>query len=306
MDLAALIRNKCEELGVRDAAEFFAVSPGTISNWTTGKTEPSLAAAQILLNSHELQKHVSQEITMWEGRRLMILQPVYKTLNPDTHYTMFANYAKYGPEKIGMQMEKGTLIYEARNILVEKAKKADPEYVLFWDDDMIAPCGNVDLFNGRYQANVSTESASFNAISRIMSHPPEAKIVGALYFGRHRRGKAQCSKGFASDVENERLHEGYYKGLIEDEWVGTGFMRIHMSVFKEFDRAIDEGMFPECVHEPSGLKYGYFNPMGFKIGEDVSFCRRAKKLGIKTYVDTSLILLHAGDCLFGPKNTREK
>lgn len=307
MNLKRLVLRKIEEIGVKEASKLFGVSLGTISNWSTGKSDPSLAAAQ-LLASEQPEPTGPDELTMWQGKEVIILLPVYRSFNADTHYTLFANYARYGPEKVGMIQEKGTLIYEARNTLAHKALKITPrpKYVVFCDDDMILPCGNVELFNGRYQANVSTQSAGFNALSRIMSHPEDKKIVGTLYFGRHAKGKAQCSRGFASDIENEKLHTGAYSGLLEDEWVGTGFMRIHTDVFLAMDEEIKKDRWPECRHRAAGIDFGYFNPMGVRIGEDVSFCRRAREIGIKSYIDTSLICLHEGNMMYGPKNTSFK
>jgi hypothetical protein len=251
-----------------------------------------------------MAKKTSPELTMWEGRDVIMLLPVYRSFNADTHFTLFANYAKYGPEKVGMIMEKRTLIHEARNILADKFLKTGAKYCIMCDDDMILPCGVPEIFNGRYRANVSVENASVNAISRIMSHPESVGIVGGLYFGRHAHGAAQCSKGFSSAVENEKLRKMEYSGLIQDEWVGTGWMRIHRDVFLRMAKEIDGGRWPDC--KPAGLDgyHGFFQPLHVRVGEDVSFCRRAGEIGIKTYIDTSLICLHAGECLYGPSNTK--
>lgn len=308
MDLRLLVKNKIEAIGVRAAAKFFGVSTGTVSNWHSGKTDPSLAAVELALaDTGQEAAPASVDVdalTEWNGKSVIILQPVYRSFNADTHFMLFANYAKYGPEKIGLIQEKRTVIHEARNILAHKFLRTDAKYAIMVDDDMIPPCGVPALFNDRYKANVPAESAAFNAISRIMSHGEDKRIVGSLYFGRHEAGKAQCSKGFTDTTENERLRLGKYRGLIQDEWVGTGFMRIHRSVFEDMQAAIDGGKWPEC-HPPTDESwYGFFNPIRVRMGEDVSFCRRAKELGIQTYVDTSLICLHAGETLYGPRNVK--
>jgi transcriptional regulator with XRE-family HTH domain len=310
LDLRKAVTGKIEELGAKEAARFFGVSAGTISNWSTGKTDPSLSALQLALGDDwEIEEPEGPEIDtdalyQWNGKQAILLLPVYRTFNADTHFTLFANYAKYGPEKLGMIQEKRTIIHEARNILAHKALKTDAKQFIMCDDDMILPCGNPALFNERYGAGVSVESASFNAISRLMSHPEDKKIVGALYFGRTSRGKAQCCKAFADDGECEKLRSGHYKGLMPDDWVGTGLIRIHRSVLEEMVKAIDSGKWPECAPVGKDGWYGFFNPMRVRMGEDVSFGRRAKELGIQTYVDTSLICLHNGECNFGPRNTK--
>lgn len=320
MDLQKLVRDQISELGIKDASSRFGVSAGTISNWSSGKTSPSLEAAQIALVHRNLSdeevdeedgfsyggKDVPVKLENWEGKNVIILLPVYRSFNADTHFTLFANYAKYGPDKIGMIQEKRTVIHESRNILAHKFLKTNAENAIMCDDDMILPCGSQDLFNGRYGANVSPKSASFNAISRIMEHSNEVGIVGGLYFGRHAQGVAQCSSGFASSIENERLHSMTYTGLKKEEWVGTGFMRIKRWVFERMAEEIKNGRWPECKPIQDNLWLGFFNPIRVGIGEDVSFCRRALEIGIQSYLDTELILLHNGECNFGWHNTKKR
>jgi hypothetical protein len=241
---------------------------------------------------------------LWEGRKVLLLLPVYRSFNADTHYTLFANYAKYGPEKIGILMEKRTLIHEARNILVDRARQVSGvETVIFCDDDMILPCGSAAIFNGKYKAKVPEPSASLNAITRIMSHTPNARIVGGLYFGRYGNGRAQCHMGFSEQDGGNRLRNFKMTKLIEQPWVGTGWMRIQTNVFDDMEKHIAAGNWPECKSDNPKVPLGFFAPLKVGVGEDVSFCRRAAEIGIKTYLDPALICLHAGDTLFGPNNT---
>lgn len=303
-DLKKLVIDKIGDLGVAKSKEFFGVSCGTISNWASGKTDPSLEAAQKVLELTGTACDSSEsEIYMWEGKDVIMLLPVYRGFSADTHYTLFANYAKYGPDKIGMLMEKRTVIHESRNMLVHKARKIKPKYVIMTDDDMILPCGSPDLFQSRYGAS-GRKGYGFNAISRIMSHPEDKRIVGGLYFGRNAMGKAQCCSGFSSESENQKLRSGQYDNLKPEEWIGTGFLRIHMSVFDDMQNAIDSGKWPECKPMREGMPYGFFNPLRVGVGEDVSFGRRATELGIRSYLDTSLVLLHNGEQFYGPHNTR--
>jgi hypothetical protein len=309
MDLRKLVVDKITELGVREASRFFGVSLGTVSNWGSGKTEPSISAAQMVIaecpkEPAVVEKYEEKEVE-WKGKNVIILQPVYRSFNPDTHFTLFANYAKYGPEKIGLIQEKRTVIHEGRNILAHKfLHNTDAEWAIMVDDDMILPCGHPGIFNGRYKAGVSREAASHNAITRIMSHGADKRIIGALYFGRHEEGKAQCSKGFTSESENSALRQGKYTGPIMDEWVGTGFIRIHRSVFTDMQKEIDGGRWPECKPPSDESWYGFFNPIRVRMGEDVSFCRRCKEIGIQTWVDAGLVLLHNGERNYGPNNTK--
>lgn len=308
--LSRLVQNKIEELGVSGASKHFGVSIGTVSNWLNGKTSPSVEAVEIVLaESQPVIANVDENphLTMWEGKDVILLQPTYRTINPKTHFTLFANYAKYGPDKIGIIPQEGTVIHESRNILVHKWLQTNARFGIMVDDDMVLPCGNDMIFNGNFEAGIKTECAKLNAISRIMSHGADKAIVGALYYGRHRYGKAQCSMGFRNEDYNDKFRAEQYSGLVADDWVGTGFIRIERSSILKLKEAIDGGMFPECLPSREGEWYGYFNPLKVGIGEDVSFCTRMKKIGIQTYVDASLVCLHAdGNTLYGPKNTKRK
>jgi hypothetical protein len=251
-------------------------------------------------------------MTMWEGRKLCILIPTYRTICPKTHYTLFANYARYGAEKIAMEMHEGTLIAESRNILVHRALRncPDAEWFLFVDDDMVLPVGNESYFNGNCNAGLPPESASFIGISRIMSHGSDKRIVGGLYYGRHEFGQAQCALGFGPNHEkwnDEFRSNRVHRGLIPCEWVATGFLKIHRSVFTDMKAEIDAGKWPELKPAQEGGWYGFFTQLSAGVGEDVSFGRRAKEIGIQSYVDASLEILHAdGGHLWGSRNTHNR
>ena len=320
-DLKKLVLDKIASLGTEKASEYFGVSTPTIFNWQLGKTRPSLDAAQLILSEHTeaddvddvdqpgvetaaqpfVTSTIPAEVTMWEGRKVMLLCPVYRSYHPYTFFTLFANYARYGPEKIGMIVEGRTLIHEARNILIAKALGSEAETFIMPDDDMVFPCGSEGLFNGKFNARVPRESAELNAISRLMSHGSDKGIIGALYFGRNEIATAQCSSAFTNSDENERLHTFTYKGLKTEEWVGTGLIKIERWVIEQMKKEIDAGRWPECKRTTEKAWDGYFTPKQVGVGEDVSFCQRAKEIGIQSYLDTSLICLHIGEKLFGPR-----
>ncbi len=249
-------------------------------------------------------------LTMWEGRKVALLLPCYRgVLNIKTHMTMFACYKDYGPTKIAIpEPVEGTVIHEARNILIHRAlQMPEVETFIMIDDDMVLPVGHEGYFNGTLKAGVSTESASFNAISRLMSHGKDREIVGALYFGRHEFGRAQCEWGFKDKNLSQKLRQGGFKGLQPMPWVATGVIKFERSVFDKMRKAIDDGIFPELKPKEGQGWYGYFTPVSVGIGEDVSFGLRAEKIGVQSYLDASLVCLHAdGNTLYGPRNTKEK
>ena len=315
MGLKQAVIDKITSLGVSEASRFFGVSAGTISNWSNGKSKPSIEAVELALFDNGIRLVGPSDgppakeglITMWEGRKLMVLLPTYRALNPKTHFTLFANYKEYGHTKMGIIPQEGTLIHESRNILIDKAMKTDAETFIFCDDDMVLPCGNAAVFNGNFGANVIQESASLNAISRLMSHGRDKEIVGALYYGRHEFGVAQCEWGFSKPETNKDFRAQKYQGPIKQKWVGTGLIKIERTAIEKFKKAIDGGMFPESKPERADLWYGYFQPARVAVGEDVSFGIRMNELGVQSYLDASLVCLHAdGATMFGPRTTRDK
>lgn len=323
LDLKKGVLDKIAAIGVPEAAKFFGVSEAVVQNWKAERVNPTLAAAQRLMDLSEEIIHqdeddedfvpltstpsLTQEEWTLKGKNCMLLWPVYRAYNPDTAFSLMASYAKYGPEKVGIILEKSTVIHEARNILFDKFMKTDAEWALMGpDDDMVIPFGNEAAFNGNYRAGVPAEMAKMNAITRLMSHPADKKIVGVLYWGRHDLGRPQNSLGFNRGWEQqaEKFRKREYQGLVPVDWCGTGFIRIHRSVGDAFQKAISEGQFPECKPVMEGYWNGPFTPIGAGIGEDVSFGIRAAKLGIQSYVDASLECLHTGARHYGAANTR--
>jgi hypothetical protein len=308
LDLKKAVLSKIEEVGPSKASELFGVSTGTISNWLSGRTPPSLTAAQLVMDEQPVASESVEKVVEWEGRDVAILLPCYRSFNPKTHFTLFANYARYGPEKLALEMKERTVIHEARNILIDKAyNNTKATKFIMGDDDMILPCGSPGLLNTKYRAKLPEDLAKQVAISRLLSHGEEYGIIGSLYFGRSESGRAQCESGFASDDENAKFHKLGYRGLKKEHWVGTGLIKIERWVIDKMKAAVEEGRWPECKRDDPNSYYGYFNPIRVRTGEDVSFCRRAADIGIQTYLDTSLVCGHAdGNHIFWHHNTLAK
>lgn len=298
IDLAGLVINKVNQIGPTKAADYFGVSLPTAIAWKNGKNMPSISAAQMVLN--EFLTVNPPEIWNITGKRVLILSPIYRSFNGLTHATLFVNYAKYGPEKIGFLPKFRTLITEARSMLADMALRTDSEWFIFIDDDMIFPCENGAMLRS-IGCNLPEPNASFNAISRIMSHPADKKIVSALYFGRNETHRAQVANAFESPAEDARYHEILRTGgehpLEEVRFAGMGMMRVHRSVFEIMRERADE-LFPDIKPKAEGRHYGYFCTPSPDQGEDMMFSYRAKLCGISTYLDPSLILGHVGDKVF--------
>ena len=84
-------------------------------------------------------------------------------------------------------------------------------------------------------------------------------------------------------------------GLYESIWSATGFMYAHKSVYESIVRKYK--MNPVRIWGGQYMVYPWFLPMIIDnqyIGEDFSFCERARKSGHKIYCDTTIRLAHIG------------
>jgi transcriptional regulator with XRE-family HTH domain len=296
IDLFELLRTDLSIISREQAAEKYGVSIGTIQNWKNGKP-PSADALQKVLDFYFSNQHESK---VWEGRKVFLLLPIYDSIRPACHFSLLKNYAKYGAEKIGFFMREKTLITDGRNLLVQSFLKTDGEFAIFIDHDMVLPMGDAVMF-GQYGAKLPEPYQSFLFLDRIMS--TDLPLVGALYFGRSVNGKAQYAEAFENERENRNAHLMVNPGVKPTKWVATGAMRIHRSVFEKMIEAAPKE-FPEIIPRDPSLPYGFFNQIASGIGEDVSFCLRASKVGIQPHVDTACVCLHSGNTNFGPHNTQ--
>lgn len=118
-------------------------------------------------------------------------------------------------------------------------------------------------------------------------------LIGGLY---PVRGGTQCSS-FALDYKLEmdgKIHEF--------EYVSTGFMGISRKLLQKM---VDE--IPLPLLHPLDLKfYPFFEERSFPdrefepifLSEDWDFCEKARKVGIKPYIDTSIQLGHLGERVY--------
>jgi hypothetical protein len=168
---------------------------------------------------------------------------------------------------------------------------------------MVLPCGNGDVYNGKYGMGLPKPYCDFLFVDRILSH--NQPLVGALYFGRHPEGKGQYAEAFESAQENLNAHRLVRPGLKPTKWVATGALCIHRSVFEKIRDAAPE-KFPDILPKKPGGNIAYFRRISADYGEDVSFNIRATAVGIQPYIDTSLICGHVGPTVYGPNNTQGK
>lgn len=148
----------------------------------------------------------------------------------------------------------------ARERITEEAQKRKADYLFMIDDDMMA---GPDIFERLYKHNVD--------------------IVAALAFNRYAPHKPVCYEvktGYDA-VEKKEYFMNYpiidypRNTLVQCDAVGFGAVLIKMSVFDK-------------VPKP------WFMTMS-GAGEDLSFCWKAGKEGVKIYMDTATKMGHLGE-----------
>lgn len=161
------------------------------------------------------------------------------------------------PCEAAVAFQIGSLIYDARNKLVQQAVKFEADYMLWLDSDMVFPPDTLmtlykDILEGR-------------------------DIVTGLYFRRVMPFKPVIFKKLERG-ERAVDYEDYPKDEIF-EVAGCGFGCVLMKMDVAFDIAATSG--------------DWFSPLpGF--GEDISFCIRAREAGYKIYCDPRIKLGHVG------------
>lgn len=156
----------------------------------------------------------------------------------------------------------GSLIYDARNKLAAQAVKLESDYIMWFDSDMI------------FQPDTMT---------RLLRDIEEkgCDMVSGLYFRRTKPYTPVVFEKLEVINDNEgakfKDYTGELDGLREVEGVGFGCVLMKSDiVFEMFSK------YGDC-----------FAPIG-KVGEDLSFCWRARELGYKVHVDFDVKCGHIG------------
>ena len=173
------------------------------------------------------------------------------------------------PEGTTISIIPNTLIYEARNLIAQKAVENEFDRVLWLDADMIIPR---------------------DAMIRLLS---DVNIYGDMVTGLYFQRRAPTSPVISSDVP----------------WTADADGSVHTSAtaFNDYPRnkvfPIKGAGFGCCMTTGRLLKamvetYGSpFTPL-MGLGEDFAFCWRASKLGFELYCDSRIKCGHIGQIIF--------
>jgi len=273
-------------------------------------------------------------------KKVMVILPWHKNVSPITSFCVAQLIDR---RRTATLLNWGdAFISHTRNHCAEIFLDSPCDYALWIDDDMVLPFGNAQWYKAHTRFDFPDWAMGLNTIDRLMSHGKT--LVGGLYFGRHPFGPPVTNEGSANPDVANYYRQGPHDRIQETRWVGTGCLLTHRSVFtdieKKFPRiartvgksggnwftSTEASLLDQVARirdalasGPVTAEKGYAalgdlekaialsqseNSLG--VGEDVSFCLRAKAAGHTPFVDLGLVCGHIGHCVYGPKNTAQK
>jgi hypothetical protein len=308
-------------------------------------SEPALGLAKMLgfsdktAGSPALPASKSTAAIIYQ-KKVMIILPWHKNVSP---MTAFCVAQLIDRRRTATLLNWGdAFISHTRNHCAEIFLNSECDYALWLDDDMVLPFGNAQWYRSHTGFDFPEEFMGMNTLDRLMSH--QKTLVGGLYFGRHLFGPPVTNEGSANPAVADYYRKGPYDKIQETRWVGTGCLLTHRSVFTDIEKVFprlarrkgesggnwftstEASLLDQVARVRDGLaggpitaEKGYEALRGLEeaialaqsenslgVGEDVSFCLRAKAAGHTPYVDLGLICGHIGHCVYGPKNTANK
>jgi len=349
--LTSMVRQKIADLGKLKAAEFFGVSAVRISHWASGTHVPPLwAAEKVYTEFHATHTAAEAEfdplktgetvacagkpplVASWEGKKLALCLPWYKSTSPFTAFTVSTMYEK---DKMSLIMNCGdAFVSHTRNKIARAfLDHTQAEWSLWVDDDMIIPIGKAEWYNSITGFGLPEEFAGMHTVNRLLSHGH--KLVGGLYFGRAENGRPMYAEGASNAQEAALARRGPQNLCKPTKWVATGCLLIHRDVFLDIDKKfphLQRNYFSPSEHDlihsienvekllmdttiPSDQRLvraatiiqngRILSNTNSRVGngEDVIFCTRAASAGHQAYVDMGLVVGHVGSQVFGPFNT---
>ena len=173
-----------------------------------------------------------------------------------------------GLKRVGLSKHSflvNSLVYDARNALAQEAIETGADRILFLDSDMFFPTDMMERM--------------------IKDMNGGAEFVSGLYFKR-RFPTSPCiykTVKVQHGVGNAEAYDNYPRDTIFPiDGCGFGAVMLNVSLLKH-------------VWD----KYGKpFNPIPGVLGEDLSFCWRARQLGHELKCDSSIKVGHVGTFIF--------
>jgi hypothetical protein len=272
-------------------------------------------------------------------KKVMLTMPWMKQTNPMTAFCLMSLVDR---RRTALLLNFGdAFVAHARNSCADILLSSKYDWMLTVDDDMLIPFGNAGWFNAHSGLALPEKFAGLHAMDRLLSH--NKTLVGGLYFGRHKYGPPLYSEGINNPQEMDYARKAPYDRIKPTNWVATGCLLIHRSVFEDIEKK-----FPRLGRNPGRKGGNWFSSSehtamdvidkarkilesnftgegafsayealekgsaearataSLGTGEDVIFCMRARAAGHQPYIDMGLVCGHIGHAVYGPRNTSRR
>lgn len=295
-DLAA--KHGCEVL-----ASELGVSAEEVQAWVEGLREPSASQLTRLLR---FDPDPLQQIKplyfegLPEGQRLAICMNTNRAVDWRTTQSIVK---LFDSTKMRLMIQPTNFLIRGRNQLAWSFLQTDCEWALWVDDDVVLPCGDAGWFQRAINApQFPVAYAGLNTVYRLLA--AGKTLVGGCYFARDMGGRAQFKEALVNAEVDRYIHTGPQASVIKTEWMAAGCMLVHRSVFTDIANQGHANRVSDAHEKHLRYRYGFFDPLEEGLGEDSSFCYRAKKAGHQSYIDLAVMPGHVGPYVFNYYNTR--
>ena len=215
----------------------------------------------------ELARQMFEAIEKGAGKRVSLTLPKHNPFHDSGHCPHGKHDIRVIPQV------NACVIHWARNDLLARRRK-DADFVLFCDDDIVL---------------------EKDTLERLLAHKKD--IVAGLCTKRVDPPEP-VFRQWLDEIQNYGIILKWQEGkLVEVDATGTGLLLISQKVIEEMAQAYH----PESYAEyGDGFWFEFLRgPQNKEWGEDVSFCWKARRLGYRLFVDTSIVPGHVGEYPYG-------
>lgn len=204
---------------------------------------------------------------MKKDPRILIATPAIHEVNTRFYQSMMSIRSTY---PLAYALEVGSLVYMARNRLAKTAVEHDFDYILWIDSDM--------LFD-------------VSAVEKMIQHAKTGRdFVSGIFFNR----SFPMHPVISTDVIWERNEDGSIKhgSVCYEDYPKDSFFEVAGAGF-----AFTLTKVEMVGRVAEGFGQAPFDPFP-SLGEDYTFCWKAKKMGYKMWCDSKIKIGHIGEFVY--------